>query len=267
MKLIPGELYSFRVAAVNKGGRSFPSEVVSARYVPNASGTVLVVNGFHRLSSPAIIQNDSLQGFDIEADPGVTYGRTAGYTGRQLVFDRSLMGIEGETGLGYGTTELAGQFIGGNEFNYIKTHAEAIAAAGDYNIVSCSADVLERGEIPVGRYSAVDLLLGLERDDGHSLVPYKSFPPVLQQQLRQYTQQGGSLLVSGAYVGSDMQAAGERTFLADVLKCSYAGKDPTVSETINGMGTQFDFYRQLNEQHYAAAILTFFSLPSGRPSP
>lgn len=252
MKLIPGELYSFRVAAVNKGGRSFPSEVVSARYVPNASGTVLVVNGFHRLSSPAIIQNDSLQGFDIEADPGVTYGRTAGYTGRQLVFDRSLMGIEGETGLGYGTTELAGQFIGGNEFNYIKTHAEAIAAAGDYNIVSCSADVLERGGIPVGRYSAVDLLLGLERDDGHSLVPYKSFPPVLQQQLRQYTQQGGSLLVSGAYVGSDMQAAGERTFLADVLKCSYAGKDPTVSETINGMGTQFDFYRQLNEQHYAA---------------
>ncbi len=251
-KLEPGELYSFRVAAINKGGRSFPTEVVSARYIPQASGTVLIVNGFHRLSSPAIIKNDSLQGFDLDADPGVTYGRTAGFTGRQLVFNRSRIGLEDETGLGYGTTELAGMFIAGNEFNYIKTHAEAIAASTDYSIVSCSADVLEQGRMKLESYSAIDLILGLERNDGHSLVAYKSFSPALQQQLRRYTLQGGSLFVSGAYVGSDMLAEGERAFLADVLKCSYGGKDPAVSETINGMNTRFDFYRNLNEQHYAA---------------
>jgi hypothetical protein len=101
-------------------------------------------------------------------------------------------------------------------------------------------------------YSAIDLILGLERNDGHSLVAYKSFSPALQQQLRRYTLQGGSLFVSGAYVGSDTLAEGERAFLADVLKCSYGGKDPAVSETINGMNTRFDFYRNLNEQHYAA---------------
>lgn len=252
MKLEPGELYSFRVAATNKGGRSFPSEVVSARYVPHAKSPVLIVNGFHRLSSPAIIKNDSLQGFDIDADPGITYGRTAGFTGRQLVFNRARIGIEDETGLGYGTTELAGTFIAGNEFNYVKTHAEAVASSAQYSIVSCSADVLERGQLNLKRYAAIDLILGLERNDGHSLVPYKSFSPAMQQRLQQYTRQGGSLLVSGAFVGSDMQADSERAFLADVLKCNYGGKDATASETISGMGTHFDFFRQLNEQHYAA---------------
>ena len=34
VRLEPDELYSFRVAAVNKGGRSFPSETVSALYHP-----------------------------------------------------------------------------------------------------------------------------------------------------------------------------------------------------------------------------------------
>ena len=36
VKLEPGILYSFRVAAVNDGGESFPSEVVSALYNPSA---------------------------------------------------------------------------------------------------------------------------------------------------------------------------------------------------------------------------------------
>lgn len=252
LKLQPGILYSFRVAAINRGGRSFPSEVVSACYWPDAKQTVLVVNGFHRLSSPAIVRNDSLQGFDLDEDPGVSYGLTAGWTGRQTVFNRSATGIEGEGGLGYGETELAGHFIGGNEFNYVRTHAEALNAAGHYNIVSCSREWFDDGEINLKGINAVDLILGLERNDGHSLKSYKTFSPAMQQLLRQYTRQGGALLVSGAYVGSDMTEGAERQFLADVLKCNYAGKDTNNSENISGMNSTFSFYRHLNEQHYAA---------------
>ena len=253
IKLRPGELYSFKVAATNKGGRSFPSEVVSTYYSPRAQHAVLVVNGFHRLSSPAVVDNDSQQGFDLDLDPGVSYGRTAGFTGCQTVFDRSLMGIEGETGLGYGTEELAGHFVAGNDFNYVRTHAEAISSTAGFNVVSCSVDAVEEGLVTLNGYSAVDLILGLERDDGHSIVPYKSFTPLLQMWLHQYTRQGGSLLVSGSYVGSDMwQTANDRTFLADVLKCGYGGKDDATNGQANGLGMQLPFYNQLNEQHYAA---------------
>jgi hypothetical protein len=253
LKLTPGELYSFRVAATNKGGCSFPSEVVSVCYQPSARKTILVVNGFHRLSSPAVIDNDSLQGFDLMSDPGVTYGRTAGWAGCQLVFDRSQMGIEDESGLGYGETELAGTFIGGNDFDYVRTHADAMMQAGVYNIVSCSREWLDIGTINLDKYDMIDLILGLERNDGHSLVYYKTFTPHMQRLLRAFTRNGGALMVSGAYMGSDMTADEERRFMADVLKCSYAGKDSIADETVSGLSSSpFTFYRMLNERHYAA---------------
>ncbi len=249
VRLEPGVLYSFRVAAVNRGGESFPSEVVSALYNNRRSKTILVVNGFHRLSSPAILDNDSLQGFMLDRDMGVSYGRTAGWAGQQQNFRKDKMGIEDSTGLGYGGTELAGQFFAGNDFNYTVTHAEAIRQSGYYNIISCSSEALKT----IGKnFDAVDVILGLEYDDGHSIIPYKAIPPTMQNWLSDYVRQGGKLLISGAFVGSDMRNEQEQAFLTDILKCRFMGKDPANDETISGMGTTFSFYRQPNEQHYAA---------------
>ncbi len=250
VRLKPGVLYHFQVRAINEGGQSFPTETLSAFYTPHARHTAMIVNGFHRLSSPAISSYG--QGFDIDADPGVSYGPTAGFLGRQQVFDPSRIGLEDSTALGFSSSELAGLFIAGNDFNYVSSHAEAIAATGRFNIVSASAQAVEAGHLSLTPYALIDLILGLERNDGHSLVPYKSFPAALQQQLRQYTGQRGNLLVSGAYIGSDMQTQQERQFLSDVLKvtspCDYRERNGHVT----GLGTAFDFYRTLNEQHYAA---------------
>ena len=249
VRLEPGVLYSFRIAAVNRGGESFPTEVVSALYNGRKAKQLLVVNGFHRLSSPAIIDNDSLQGFVLDSDIGVSYGRTAGWLGRQTVFNRNHIGELNSFGLGFGTEELAGHFIAGNDFNYTRTHVEAIRQAGFYNVVSCSADALPT--VDADDFACVDLILGLERNDGRSLMPYKSFTPQMQTWLAGYSRRGGRLFVSGAYVGSDMTSSNETVFLNNVLKCRYAGIDTTPDEQLTGMGTTFAIYRQLNEQHYA----------------
>ena len=251
VKLEPGLLYSFKVAAVNRGGRSFTTEVLSALYQPRAKKTVMIVNGFHRLSSPAIRNTPDEQGFDLDEDPGITYGPTMGWMGRQTNFDRTQMGIEGG-GLGYGGEELAGMLVAGNDFNYVATHAEAIMQSGEYNIASCSSKALERGKVNLKKYALVDLILGLERNDGHSLKEYKTFDYQTQQALRKFTARGGALLVSGAYVGTDMSSGDERKFLADVLKCSHGGRSTAQSGNVKGMGTTFDYWHQLNEQHYAA---------------
>ena len=249
----PGTLYHFKVTAANSGGESFPTEVLSAALSPNSKKTVLVVNGFNRLSSPAVVDTGDKKGFDIDADPGVTYGRMAGWSGRQIVFDNSRRGQEGEGALGYCGNELVGQFIAGNDFNYVREHADAIHSAGKYNIVSCSAEAFESGKVKLNDISCVDLLLGLEKDDRHSLLLYKSFSQEMQQRLTSYVRGHGSLLVSGSYVGSDMTAPAEQRFLANVLKLTYGGSDHgSPTSAVQGLGMNFDIYRTLNETHYAA---------------
>jgi hypothetical protein len=249
----PGVQYNFKVAAANRGGESFASEVVSAYMAPNAHKTILVVNGFHRLSAPAVIDDGSRQGFDLNSDIGVSYGTTAGWNGRQQVFTRSRMGVESETGLGYGGDELAGQFIAGNEFNYTVAHTQAIAASNAYNVVSCSSKALEIGSVNPSRYAALDLILGLEKYAPQALKFYKSFTTTLQRRLTDYTRQGGRLLVSGAYIGSDMTDAADSTWLSNTLKVDFSAtvKTDTISG-VRGLGLDFDFYRLPNEDHYAA---------------
>jgi len=261
LKLEPGILYHFRVAAVNRGGKSFPTETLSARYTPLAEKTILVVNGFHRLSSPAVVNADGLQGFNIDDDPGITYGPTLGWAGRQTCFDVSQMGnLDG--GLGCGTEELAGRLIAGNDFNYVKTHAKAIETAGEYNIVSCSSQAVDMGMIDLTHYHMVDLLLGLERYDGHSLQFYKAFTTPMKEALQRYTRQGGALLVSGAYTATDMTLDDDRLFLNSVLKCQGGGRSQATTDDIRGLGTSFKYWKQLNAHHYAATSADIL-LPTG----
>ena len=254
ISLEPDKLYSFRVSAVNAGGESFPSEVVSALYNPTAQKQVLVVNGFHRLASPKVRDNASEQGFDLNADIGVSYGLTAGWRGFQTSFDFKQIGKETSKGLGFTNDSLAGQFIAGNDFNYIRTHANAIASARRYSIASCSSKAVENGKMTLEGYAMVDLILGLEEDDGYSLVKYQAFPKKLRPHLMAHAAQGGALLVSGAYIGKDMTSQQDKAFLANLLKCDYGGThtDYLERDTIQGMGTTFTFHRQPNGVHYAA---------------
>ena len=273
MQLKPGKLYHFKVAAVNAGGESFTTETLSVLYNPAASKSVLIVNNFHRLASPQVVDDEEKQGFDLNQDPGVSYGLTAGWSGKQQVFDRSRMGNETSFGLGFSGNEMIGKFVAGNDFNYVQAHATSIAASGKYNISSCSSEVIASGRVQMKNYQAVDLINGLERHDGYTHAYFKSFTPALQNSIRQYASQGGRILISGSYTGSDMQTEEEQAFLSDILKLSYEPtgstaitreinpEDSTVTErdssvytspNVKGLGLQFSYYNELNAQHYAA---------------
>lgn len=273
MPLTPGKLYSFKVAAVNSGGESFPSETLSSCYSPTAQKNLLIVNNFHRLAAPQVVDNDSLQGFDMDKDPGVSYGLTAGWSGKQKVFNRQRMGIESSTGLGYCGNEMVGHFVAGNDFNYVREHAKAIVNSGKYNISSCSSEAISSSVVNMSSFQIVDFINGLERYDGYTPTYYKAFTPTIQNKLIAYTQGGGALLISGSYTGSDMTTEKEKMFLQQILKSEYepTGKiftlesvnpaDSSVirrdsvvftSSSVNGLGLDFSFYGSLNDKHYAA---------------
>ena len=253
IELQPGLVYNFKVTACNRGGESFPTETLSALRNDGASQTILIVNAFHRLSSPAVVNTNAEQGFDLEADPGLSYGPVAGWAGRQANFNKAMIGKEGPNALGYGGEELVGKIIAGNDFNYVREHAEALRHAGRYNIVSCSSKAVENGEVNLSKYAMVDLLLGNEKDDGHSLLYYKTLKPSLRQQLTKYLNGRGNLFVSGSYLASDMQGTDEQDWLRNNLKITFDSANPdNYNSIVTGMGMSFDVYRTINEQHYGA---------------
>lgn len=261
-----GVNYCFKVTALNRGGESFPSETLAAYLSKSAHAKdILVVDGFSRLSGPAVVDDYSRQGFDLGSDIGVSYGVTAGWNGRQQCFDKSRAGSEGEGSLGYCGDELAGRFIMGNNRDGSVCHVKDIAMSGAYNVVGCSLEALDNNLVKLDHYSLVDIAFGLQRNDGHSLVVYKTFSETLQSKLRSYAKSGGRILVSGAYVGSDMTQPHERSFMSDVLKTTFTGTDTNAGNNmVDGLGLSFDIIRQINDRHFAATSVDRIAACDGR---
>lgn len=252
-KIEPGLVYSFQVTAVNRGGESFPSEILAAYKAKSEQGRILIVNGFDRLSGPAIINTTSEAGFDLEQDPGVPYLYNISLCGAQIGFDRKQHGKEGKGSLGHSGEEWEGRKIAGNSFDYPFVHGKAIQATGHYSFVSCSDEAVESERITLHNYRIVDYILGLEKEDAAAHAYYKTFSSPMQRLLTAYCQTGGNLFVSGSYIGSDMSTSqGNREFTEKVLKYGYQPiSTDNRSPRINGLGLSLSIPRLPNEQTYS----------------
>lgn len=253
-----GVLYGFKVTALNDGGESLPSEVLSLYLAPKEKGRVLVVNGFHRLSGPATSSTPQTAGFEMEYDPGVPYINTPEYCGVQLDFSRA--GIGFEDGLGLSDDRYEGMLVAGNTFDYPSVHGRALAANG-VSFLSCGSEAVMSGAVDLKDYKVVDLILGVEKQGGQGSYlgynrPYKTFPKELQQKIRSFCNGGGNLFVSGAFLASDMTKTDhDRLFLHDVLRCDYGGTIEDLSENgISGNGgSLFRIPRKVNEECYTVS--------------
>lgn len=253
MSVSEGKIYSFRVAAVNEGGESFPSETLSVFHSKGATKKLLLVNAFTRLSGPAVVETADSLGFDLHRDMGVSYLSTTAFAGRQRNFSREAAGGEGASALGYSGQELMGKRIVGNTFDYPLEHGRSIAACnGAYSFESMSREAFDEGEQKLSQYAAIDYIAGNQADKPYNLVKSKVFTPATRRLLKQYLQKGGALLLSGSYIASDNLASeAERNFTADVLKFKYDGcalNDST--DFANGLNISFNIFRQPNAEHY-----------------
>jgi hypothetical protein len=118
--LRPGELYFFRVTALNEGGESFPTPVVAVR-TPLSRDNVrfLIVNGFERLDKDAMITQE-------ESSRGTT---------KRMFLERM------------------------NRFDYTIEHAQALHSCG-LPFDSALNEAVEDGDITIGNYHALDWFAG-----------------------------------------------------------------------------------------------------------
>lgn len=223
---VDNKLYRFKICAYNEGGTSLPSEEVCARCGDKGQPSILIVNAFQRLSGPQTYETTTECGFDMLRDPGVAYLATPEYCGPQRAFQKKNIGGEDSNSLGYSSTEYVGTIMAGNTFNYPTLHAEAILTQNDcrYSISSTSRDAFEEGHVSPKSYALLDIIMGAQREDGYSKRSYKTFTSTMKRILRKYAKNGGNILLSGAYIGTDMRSKDDMQFTSEVFHYTSTGE-------------------------------------------
>ena len=263
------EIHSYKIIAMNDGGRSFPSETLSLGVAKHSKGTVMVVNNFTRISAPDWFDGGEMAGFYDSKDHGVPYMEQINYLGAQFEFRRNLEWRDDDApGFGACRSNYETQNIAGNTFNYPSIHGKAIMEAG-YSFVSTSAMAVDKGDVDLSSYCTVDMIMGKQKETptGRGAKPsrYKAFTTGLMNALTTYTRGGGNVLMTGAYVGSDIwdkekSLGNEKNFAQNVMGYTWVDgratlrgevySVPSVLKMSDGMGN-LHFYDTLNSDFYA----------------
>lgn len=206
------KIYSFKVTALNDGGESFPSEILAVCQTDTSTKPVLIINGFDRVAPPAWFDYGEYSGFAYEKDNGVPDKYDYAFTGDQFNFDTTdPWHTDDRPGHGASYANEETKIIAGNSFDYPVVHGRAIKSAG-YSFVSCSDEAVMDNNININGYSIIDLILGEEKETGWQRSAldsikgkaFKTFPEKLKRAIRSFLDEGKSLFVTGAYLGTDL---------------------------------------------------------------
>jgi hypothetical protein len=170
------------------------------------------------------------------------------FIGEQTIFDRKLSKSENDNyALGTSYNDYETEVIAGNTFDYPKLHGKAIKEAG-YSFTSASHKAVTEEYISLTKYDIVDLILGKQRSTaigrGTSGYHFEVLPEELQQPIKEYTKQGGALLLSGSYIFSDLWHSptatdGDRAFAQETLHASFGGNMASRTGEVSMPSTKF----------------------------
>ena len=262
-----GLIYSFKVTALNAGGESFPSEILSVCDMANNNSPVLIVNGFDRISAAATLETEEYLGFVDLWDEGVSYGYDMNYIGSQYdLLANSPWLDDDEPGHGASYGDMETTLIPGNSFDFPHFHGKSLREAG-YSFVSASDEAVWDGQLDITNYTLLDLIFGEEKEVAgpkeFSPREFRSLPKNFQHKLKSFSQAGGNLFISGAYVGFDLFANGndslDMQFGEKVLKYNFrtdhavkTGKISIIAEDIFDPETlaNFEFNTDFHPNQY-----------------
>ncbi|MBA4149910.1 MAG: immunoglobulin domain-containing protein [Verrucomicrobia bacterium] len=187
--------FYYRVAAVNAGGESLPTETVGCRRSSNSSDArILVVNGFNRFERT---QN-------LRQSPTVRGWKPPGPTGTfQRVTPRS-----------------------NNSFDYVVQHGKAIDVYG-MPFDSCNRQAVANNQVNLGSYNIV-VWMGGQQLTG-------TLDSTLQSRISTFLAGNGSLFISGSEIANELGKASassaNKLFLQNQLRATLASDSHTNSQT------------------------------------
>lgn len=262
-----GRFYSFKVSAINKGGESFPSEILSVYWVDENAPVSLVVNGFYRVAPPASVETKLFSGFTDFVDEGVPYIYDFGYTGSQYNFNPdSQWESDDKPGHGASNSNYETSIIAGNTFDFPIVHGKSIVKNG-LSYSSASSESVTDGSIDLKDYVFVDIIFGEQKKTSspkyNDQIEFETFPAELQKKLRNYLNSGGKLFVSGSYIATDIYSADDdsssikfaNNMLKFYLRSGHAvktGKVFSINSEFLPKDFTFEFNTSFNDSIYKA---------------
>ncbi|MDP2301097.1 MAG: fibronectin type III domain-containing protein [Ignavibacteria bacterium] len=260
-------IYSFKVTAVNDGGKSMPSEILSTNISSNNPIPFLIINGFDRICGPHAVKDSAFAGFMNIIDAGVPHNYDLSFTGLQYDFSPTSEFISNDMpGHGASHSDFESKIIAGNTFDFVSVHGTALKNLG-YSFVSSSDEAIEDNFYDLTKYKFVDLILGEEKStkwirpefDSLKGIQFKTFTNKMQSVLKHYLYNGGNLFVSGAHIASDIILSSKDTneinFLRNILKYDLASPSASrtgqvESITKGWLPVQLKFNNELNNKIY-----------------
>jgi hypothetical protein len=201
------KVYSYKITALNEGGESFPSEILSAGLSSRSNKKALIVNAFDRICGPEVVFDSIVSGVAYWKDMGVPYKRELSFTGYPYDMNfNSPWTDDDNPGWGASFSDKEGIVIAGNTFDYPFIHGKSMLRAG-ISFVNCSDESFEKKEFNIDGHEFIDLIFGEEKTT--KALPafnndnYKIFTDDIKAKLKESTEKRIHIFLSGAYVGSD----------------------------------------------------------------
>ena len=216
-------------------------------------------------------------------DNGVPYIADHHFIGQMHEFRRVIPWMDDDaSGFGDSNADYETTAIAGNTFDYPYLHGQAFAKAG-YSFVSASANAVENGSVKLTDYPVVDWILGKQREGvvarGAMPPKYKTFTKEAMDAITEFCHQGGHILVSGAFVGTDLwdspyAAEDDRAWAMETLKYRWRNNNGAVTGKIKAVPSPFpsirgdySYYHTLNSESYVVETPTRLNLPMKEHSP
>ncbi|MEN8186780.1 MAG: hypothetical protein ABFR05_06595 [Bacteroidota bacterium] len=206
-KIEEGKIYSFKVKAVNRGGLSFDSEILSASISNFEDNPILIVNAFDKLSGPDFFETDSLGGFSKWHKSAIADGVEYSFTGSQYNFNKNDPWVSDPlTGHGASYSDYEGIKVVGNTFDYPYKHGKKFASL-KLSFVSTSAKAFEKNPEKFNSYKNLDLIYGKQsvyKLKSNSYKDFSLFKQSMRDAIDKWLSEDKSMLISGAFIAKDV---------------------------------------------------------------